>query len=322
MRFCSFDLSIPVSFYKGGEFTADEPWQHNPMYHNGDYELFLCIEGPIYLQIEGERTQLNKNDVLLIPPYTQFAGYKDSQKKVDFYWLHFFAHGDEAHFEISEQEILRTLQKETDTKHRIALPLKFQIQDSYKTIIDIYKILSLKAKYSYIDERDYLTSVLLIELSKIYQEQKIAATNQDSTNYVKEWIRANMSANLTVAEIAGQFNLNVDYLTRIFKRNTSMTIKQYLTYLKINTAKVLLLRTKMSVKQIAVEAFFHDSKVFMRSFKKKVGITPSEYRRSYALIHLNNPHIDPQIPIPKRIEDSVEYIPNNGDLPAEHQSQD
>jgi hypothetical protein len=34
------------------------------------------------------------------------------------------------------------------------------------------------------------------------------------------------------------------------------------------------------------------------------------------MIHHNNPHVDPQIPVPKRIEDTIDYIPENGDLPS------
>ncbi|MFT8742306.1 helix-turn-helix domain-containing protein [Lentilactobacillus hilgardii] len=75
---------------------------------------------------------------------------------------------------------------------------------------------------------------------------------------------------------------------------------------------MLLIRTEMPVKQVAYNSYFNDPKVFMRRFKSSTGLSPSEYRKSYNLIHLNNPHVDLQIP--KRIADSIDYIPENGDI--------
>jgi hypothetical protein len=66
---------------------------------------------------------------------------------------------------------------------------------------------------------------------------------------------------------------------------------------------------------VAEAAYFNDPKVFMRHFKATTVLSPSEYRLANSRIHLNNPNVDPQIPIPKRIADKINYIPENGDIP-------
>lgn len=314
MRYFTFDLTQPVLFYKGGEFTSKSQWAHRKMYHRGDYELIFCIEGPLFLELGSEKIVLKKNDLLLVPPFTRLVGYKESSNDIDFYWLHFFSRFENNNFIANKEKNLTILKKTDFHRQRIILPACFHIENFSSVMLDFYKILSIQNGFSYIDERDYLTTALLVKLSKIYTEQKETSEIDNLISQVKEWIRANISADLTVEEIANQFNLNIDYITRLFKKGTGITPKQYITDLKINVAKLLLIRTKMPIKQIASESFFNNSKVFMRSFKKSSGVTPTNYRKSYNLVHLNNPHIDPQIPIPKRIEDDIEFVPNNGDF--------
>ncbi|GHP14235.1 transcriptional regulator [Lentilactobacillus fungorum] len=316
MLFSTFTLEKTLLYYKGGEFIAHGPWKHRRMYHKGDYELILCIKGPIYLQINDQRFTLKAHEVLIVPPFTTFYGYQNSENDVDFYWLHFFSQHKEDAFNSDEDEMTTEVKANKNKKRKIFLPMYFKLNDYEEATILIHQILSIHNELSFIEERDYLVSALLIQLYKSYFNRP-DANSEDSTriNYMKEWIRANMSSTLTVAEIADRVHLNPDYLTRLFKRCTGMTTLQYLNHVKIEVATLLLVRTEMPIKQVADNSYFNDPKVFMRRFKSEMGLSPREYRKSYNLIHLNNPHVDPQIPIPKRIADSIDYIPENGDIP-------
>lgn len=315
MLFTTFSVGKPLLYYKGGEFSAHGTWRHRQVYHKGDYELILCLKGPIYLQVGDQRVVLHPNDILLIPPFTPMFGYQDSTDPVDFYWLHFFSQHKETIFDAEVAAVLSEIKTNKNSKHQLSLPLHFPLPDYESATILIHQILSIHNELSSIEERDYLVSALLIQLYKSYFNRLDVPSDRSKINDMKEWIRANMSSTLTVAEIADNVHLNVDYLTRLFKKWTGMTTLQYLNHVKIEVATLLLIRTEMSVKQIADAAYFNDPKVFMRRFKSSTGLSPSEYRKAYNLIHLNNPHVDPQIPLPKRIADSIDYIPENGDIP-------
>lgn len=275
MLFSTFTMEKNLLYYKGGEFLAHKGWHHRRMYHKGDYALILCIKGPIYLQIGDQRYTLN------------------------------------AH----EDDMTEKVKASTSKKRQIFLPRYFKLADYEEATILIHQILSIHNELSFIEERDYLVSALLIQLYKSYFNRPDANEDSSRINSLKEWIRANMSSTLTVAEIADRSHLNPDYLTRLFKQCTGLTTLQYLNHVKIEVATLLLIRTDMSIKQIADNSYFNDPKVFMRRFKSATGLSPTEYRKSYNLIHLNNPHVDPQIPIPKRIADSIDYNPENGDIP-------
>ncbi len=315
MLFSTFALAKTLLYYKGGEFISHGSWRHRRMYHKGDYELILCIKGPIYLQIGDQRVTLSDHEVLIVPPFTTMFGYQDSPHGADFYWLHFFSQHKEELFESSEEQMISEVKTNKQSKRKIFLPMQFKLSDYEESTILIHQILSIHNELSFIEERDYLVSALLIQLYKSYFNHADVTSDSSRINAIKEWIRANMSSTLTVEEIAENVHLNPDYLTRLFKQCTGMTTLQYLNHVKIEVATLLLIRTEMPVKQVAFNAYFNDPKVFMRRFKSTIGLSPGEYRKSYNLIHLNNPHVDPQIPIPKRIADSIDYIPENGDIP-------
>ncbi|HIW71582.1 MAG TPA: AraC family transcriptional regulator [Candidatus Levilactobacillus faecigallinarum] len=315
MLFTTFSVEKSLLYYKGGEFSAHNSWCHRRMFHKGDYELILCLKGPIYLQVGDKQLTLQANEIAIIPPFTQMFGYRDSTSPVDFYWLHFFSQTKESIFEADEAAMLSEIKTNKNSKHRLSLPLHFELRDYEGATILIHQILSIHNELSSIEERDYLVSALLIQLYKSYFNRLDVQGNSSKIDDMKEWIRANMASDLTVAKIATNMHLNVDYLTRLFKKCTGMTTLQYLNHVKIEVAILLLIRTEMPIKQVADAAYFNDPKVFMHRFKSSTGLSPSEYRKAYNLIHLNNPHVDPQIPIPKRIADSIDYIPENGNVP-------
>ncbi|AEB06613.1 transcriptional regulator, AraC family [Coriobacterium glomerans PW2] len=316
MQFFPFHLERPVLFYKGGEFSCTEPWRHRAVYHRGDYEIMFCIKGPFYLTVGKEDYTIGAGDVFVVPPFTRLEGSRMSQKPVDFFWLHFFSQHEEVPFTTDSElgDILRLLEA---SSQQIVLPMQFQAPDRHRLLVGLHEILAERCTSNVefgLDECDYLTSALLIELFKSYANVH-RTIEDDRMSYLQEWIRANMSATLSVAEIARTAHLNVDYLTRLFNRSTGMTTLRYINHLKIEVAEVLLVHTEMTIKEVARASYFNDPKVFMRHFRTATGLSPSEYRKTNSRVHLNNPHVDPQIPLPKRISDKIGYIPENGDIP-------
>ncbi len=315
MKFFTFTLEKTVLFYKGGEFQAKGPWRHRAFVHKGDYEIIYCVNGPIYIQVGEDKFTVNNGQILIVPPFVKFEGYADSKGNVDFYWLHFFSQYKEDTFLADPDKLKEDLKNKKIKKHTVTMPECFKPSNGQQSLILLHQILSIHDDLSYVEERDYLTSALLIQLFKSFLYKQETTEESTRMNYIKEWIRANMSTELTVSEIADRIHLNPDYLTRLFKKYTGMTTLQYINSLKIEVASLLLIRTEKSIKEISDLAYFSDPKIFMRRFKRETGLSPTEYRNSNNMIHLNNPHVDPQIPIPKRIADAIDYIPENGEIP-------
>ena len=65
-----------------------------------------------------------------------------------------------------------------------------------------------------------------------------------------------------------------------FKANFGVGIIEYLTYIRIQTAKLLLSGTSKSVKEIAESCGYPDQNYFSKVFSKRCGMTPTKYRKN------------------------------------------
>lgn len=94
------------------------------------------------------------------------------------------------------------------------------------------------------------------------------------------FIREHYARPLRVDDMAQQCSLSRYHFIRMFHRFTGQTPYEYLTICRINSAKKLLSYTDKSVAQIAAEVGYSDAKVFIGSFKKRVGVTPLQFRNN------------------------------------------
>ena len=146
--------------------------------------------------------------------------------------------------------------------------------------------------YKIEDRRDYLPTVMrandaesLWEWFKdrlIFSGTSISEKKTETTNDVveasKAYIEANYTKNITLDDLSMAVNISSYYLSRIFKENTGENFIDYLTRLRIEHAKELLSTTQYSMKEIGVMSGYSDPNYFSKSFKKNVGVTPTEYR--------------------------------------------
>jgi two-component system response regulator YesN len=84
----------------------------------------------------------------------------------------------------------------------------------------------------------------------------------------------------TLYSVAQKVYMTPTYLSSLFKLNTGKTFIDQLTDIRINKAKELLKNTHLKNYEVAEKVGYKDSRYFSQIFKKKVGLSPSEYRDS------------------------------------------
>lgn len=99
--------------------------------------------------------------------------------------------------------------------------------------------------------------------------------------YLVKYIESNYKSTLTLDFLAEFANVNKYYLLREFKKYTGFTPNDYLISLRINKAKQLLINTTLPAIKIAHEVGIHDINNFNNLFKKRVNMTPIQYRKSH-----------------------------------------
>lgn len=84
--------------------------------------------------------------------------------------------------------------------------------------------------------------------------------------------------NITVAEIAQSIGISEGHLSHTFKKETDYTLLNYLTRYRIHKAMELLRDCRVKVYEVAQQVGYKDITYFSATFKKVVGISPSEYQ--------------------------------------------
>ena len=84
---------------------------------------------------------------------------------------------------------------------------------------------------------------------------------------------------ISIAEIAAQVEFSESHFMRYFKENMGTSFVDYLREYRLDMAARLLLVSDASIISIAEEVGFDNLSYFNRAFKKKYGITPSQYRK-------------------------------------------
>jgi two-component system response regulator YesN len=84
---------------------------------------------------------------------------------------------------------------------------------------------------------------------------------------------------LTLESLASEVHVTPQYLSKIFKQDTGVTFKTCLTDMRLTKAKVQMISTSDSIKDIAYQVGYNDPNYFVRLFKKVTGFTPGEYQK-------------------------------------------
>ncbi|MBW4839464.1 MAG: helix-turn-helix transcriptional regulator, partial [Paenibacillaceae bacterium] len=80
--------------------------------------------------------------------------------------------------------------------------------------------------------------------------------------------------------VAQKVYMTPTYLSMLFRANTGKTFIEHLTDIRIDKAKDMLRTTHYKNYEVAEKVGYQDSRYFSQIFKKKVGVSPSEYRES------------------------------------------
>ena len=93
-----------------------------------------------------------------------------------------------------------------------------------------------------------------------------------------DYIRDNYSKDITLDDVSRVANISPYYFSKLFKEATGENFIEYLTNVRIEKAKELLEKAELSMKEICAMCGYSDPNYFSRTFKKNVGLTPTEYK--------------------------------------------
>lgn len=110
---------------------------------------------------------------------------------------------------------------------------------------------------------------------------------------IVDFIDLNFCENLSIKYLCSKFHISKNHLYKTFNNNLGCTVNMYITECRLNYAKTLLSNSGESIYQIAQNVGIANYAYFCKLFKKRNGVTPTEYRKN---ITIKTPAIIKQIP--------------------------
>lgn len=110
------------------------------------------------------------------------------------------------------------------------------------------------------------------------EHHKVQRATVSTAERIKDYIDSGLAYNVSLDDIAQHFYLNKSYIISIFSAKYGYTPKQYILDRKMQAARTMLEENMYGVSEIADILNFSSSQHFSSAFKKKVGVSPDEYR--------------------------------------------
>ncbi|GAA0879877.1 helix-turn-helix transcriptional regulator [Algoriphagus jejuensis] len=128
------------------------------------------------------------------------------------------------------------------------------------------------------------TEILLVKLGRIYKAahslEDIALASEDRFKLLEAVVEAHFGTNRHASFYADQLNMSLKQLNRLSKTSVGKTISEILLDRVILESQRLLTYSDGTVAEIAAQLGFDDPSYFTRLFRKKIGATPEQFRRS------------------------------------------
>lgn len=94
-----------------------------------------------------------------------------------------------------------------------------------------------------------------------------------------QYIQEHYCENLSISGLSEQFGFSANYISNLLKQELGISYNKYITQLRLNHAKELLLSTRQSVKEITSACGYYSQSHFTKLFMEYEGCTPAEYRK-------------------------------------------
>lgn len=256
--------SVKLEYISSGLFSTSQKWIH-PRRIIDSYEIIYVTNGEVYIEENGIEYHLNRGDALLLLPGTVHTGSRISEGVTEFFWMHFL----------------------TDNIDCFGLGKTVSAEGEYITLNlfrELLHVANTEGMPAY--AKDFSCGSIITHLSAIGKGTENGATSAFSK--ISEWVRMNIRQDMKVADIAEIFGYNKTYISRLFKRYSGLTLKDYINRERIKCAKELLLTTESSIKDIAFDLGFGDENLFVKFFKYHENMSPTKFRNMYFNIHMNN----------------------------------
>lgn len=240
---------------------------------NRDYSGFLfqyTLEGDGVYETPNERFILSKGSGFFITFPEDSHYYLPLDKAPNHYWVYFYIHfsGPAANAFFKRIKELKGPVFSLELNSPPILQF-FSLYESLKTGSQLKRYKGSEWLYNF-----------LVTLLRYLE----SPSNQIKHSYVtaaQNWMHEHFMEQINLETISTTLDVSFSHLSRQFHKELGITPIGYLTHIRVENAMQLLLNTNLTINNISKECGFSDCNYFTKVFKKKLQITPTEYRNQH-----------------------------------------
>lgn len=157
-----------------------------------------------------------------------------------------------------------------------------------KGLVCIRKLINMRDSImNEIEARQTLEDVILVgeEMVKRYLNfinDQLCRINNPIINDALAYIKNNLDKELSLDKVSSAIHVSKSYLSNLFSKCIGNSFSHHVNKMKIEKAKELLAKTKLSIMDITLECGFNSQSYFCRVFNGFEGMTPNQYRKLYS----------------------------------------
>lgn len=210
-------------------------------------------------------------------------------------WEVWLMRGDDALVRNQIENLLRYAEHEQaltqsflqNVLHSFLVALGFACQEKHINVESVYPVECPKARLeaSFSSAQELSQCIRLVLAG--YRQKLVTGTdpesessNHDRIQDLLAYLGCHMNRMISRREAAKYVMLNEDYFSRVFRKETGMNYKEYITSQKMDYAKDLLSHTDIPVALISSKVGYDSFTNFSQMFRKYTGMTPTAYRKS------------------------------------------
>jgi AraC family transcriptional regulator len=240
------------------------------------WQIIVVEEGHFEYKLPGISAEASKDDMVFLPSNTVF--FRKAASKLRFLHIMF----DLKSTVYPDSAIMRSFQ-------RLLPEYRLSLRDFPRlhATLSYMKKLNKRAGPVSDDWLEHMVKDLWITFCLDMEEQGLAGTHgskEDSLmEYVKQAIESQAYGPLSLRSLAHEVQLSPIQLTRRFHAIYRMPPMRYVTQLRLERAKSLLVEGDASVESIAHVCGYENGLYFSRIFSQHIGLSPTQYRKLFRI---------------------------------------
>ncbi|NDW08572.1 AraC family transcriptional regulator [Dysgonomonas sp. 520] len=254
-----------IGYYPKAKFHFRERSQGT-----NEFVFIYCEAGAGWIELNGERHELCKNQAFIFPPDQAHAYGSSNSNPWYIYWFHFKGEN----VDMFQSLIGRLITLPESDKSRFG--------DRFVLFEEMYQ--NLEKGYSP-ENLEYVSFCLMYFLASIkYLDQYREINVVKEVDVVQRailFMKENLEEKILLKDIADHVGYSASRFGAIFTEKTSYPPMDYYNQLKIQRSCSYLQFSDLKIKEIAFRLGFFDAFHFSKAFKLEMEITPKEYRKRY-----------------------------------------